>query len=180
MSRSLRVQLHADDPLRRRSLAAMLRASGHIVVEETPDVVLCDLTRDMPRPGEAEAPVVVLTDRLLGRETPAGALPRQVSAAQLDAALQAAAVGLLVRAPGAAPSDGFRPVSDDAPPLLTPREAQILSLVGEGMSNKAVARRLGISAHTVKFHVEAVFAKLGAHSRADAVARGLRRRLIEV
>ncbi len=46
------------------------------------------------------------------------------------------------------------------------------------MSNKTVARRLGISAHTVKFHLEAVFAKLGATSRAEAVAKGLRRGLI--
>ena len=62
--------------------------------------------------------------------------------------------------------------------VLTPRELEILACLGEGMSNKAVARRLGISAHTVKFHLEAVFAKLGATSRAEAVAKGLRRGLI--
>ena len=61
---------------------------------------------------------------------------------------------------------------------LTQRELEIVKLVSEGLSNKAVARRLGISAHTVKFHLEAVFAKLGAASRADAVARGLRGGLI--
>jgi DNA-binding CsgD family transcriptional regulator len=63
-------------------------------------------------------------------------------------------------------------------PLLTPRELEILACLGEGMSNKAVARRLGISAHTVKFHLEAVFTKLGVTSRAEAVAKGLRRGLI--
>ena len=50
----------------------------------------------------------------------------------------------------------------------------------ERAGNKAVARRLGISAHTVKFHLEAVFRKLGVTTRAEAVARGLRQRLIEV
>ena len=61
---------------------------------------------------------------------------------------------------------------------LTPRELEILACLGEGLSNKAAARRLGISAHTVKFHLEAVFSKLGATSRTDAVARGLRGGLI--
>ncbi len=66
------------------------------------------------------------------------------------------------------------------PALLTPREIEILTAIGEGKSNKEAARALGISAHTVKFHLEAVFAKLGAANRAEAVAKGLRRRLIEV
>ena len=66
------------------------------------------------------------------------------------------------------------------PPLLTPRETEILTLVGQGMSNKAVARALGISVHTVKFHLEALFAKLEATSRAEAVAKGLRGGVIEL
>ena len=69
---------------------------------------------------------------------------------------------------------------DPGAPLLTPREVEILALLGDGASNKAVARRLGISAHTVKFHLEAVFRKLGVTTRAEAVARGLRARLIEM
>ena len=66
------------------------------------------------------------------------------------------------------------------PPLLTPRETEILTLVGQGMSNKAAARQLGISVHTVKFHLEALFAKLEATSRAEAVAKGLRGGAIEL
>src|SRR5689334_3278894 len=180
MSRQLRILLHADDPVRRQGLSAMLQAAGHLLVQETPDVVLCDVDRDAVVPGEAEAPVVALTDRRLRGEQPTGVLRRQVSPEQLDAALRAAAAGLLVRTPREPARDGFRPAADDTPPLLTPREAEILTLVGQGMSNKEVARALGISVHTVKFHLEALFAKLDATSRAEAVAKGLRDGIIEV
>ncbi len=175
----LRILLHTDDPVRRQGLTAMLQASGHELVDETPDVVLCDVSARIDVPAESEAPVVALTDRPLGGETPAGLLPRTVSAAQLDAALWAVSAGLLVRWPGGTPTDGFAAARDDAP-LLTPRETQILTLVGQGMSNKAVARALGISVHTVKFHLEALFAKLDATSRAEAVAKGLRGGVIEL
>ena len=81
-----------------------------------------------------------------------------------------------------APKRNWIAVAEDDPahPLLTPREVDILAAVGEGLSNKAVARKLGISAHTVKFHMEAIFDKLDAATRAEAVAKGLRRGLIEV
>jgi DNA-binding NarL/FixJ family response regulator len=176
----LRVRLHADDPVRRRGLAAMVEAAGHQIVTETPDVVLCDLARDSPPPAEAEAPVVVLTgDAMLG-EQPAGVLPRDVDVAQLGPALRAVAAGLLVRAPGGLRPDGFHAAGDEIAPPLTPREAEILTLIGQGMSNKAVARELGISVHTVKFHLEALFTKLDATSRAEAVAKGLLGGVIEL
>jgi two-component system nitrate/nitrite response regulator NarL len=178
---SLRIMLHTSDPVRRRGLVAMLESAGHLVVADAPDVVVCDLARDSSPPAEAEAPVLVLTDQMLRGEQPAGVLPREVAATQLEPALRAVAAGLLVRAPVGLLLDGFRAAGDDAlPPLLTPREAEILTLVGQGMSNKAVARRLGISVHTVKFHMEALFAKLGATSRAEAVAKGLRGGIIEL
>ena len=180
MSQGLRVLLRAGDPVRRQGLIAMLEGAGHTLADETPDVVLCDGVRDTALPAEAEAPVVALTDSPIQGEQPAGVLPREVNAAQLDAALRAVATGLLVRSGSAAAGDGFRAAADDAPPLLTAREAEILTLVGEGMSNKAVARRLGISAHTVKFHLEAAFRKLDASSRAEAVAKGLQRGLVEL
>jgi DNA-binding NarL/FixJ family response regulator len=175
------VALHADDPVRRQGLTAMLEGAGHALVTDAPDVVLCDLGRDAMRPAETEAPVVMLANTPPRRDQPAGVLPREVTPAQLDAALRAVAAGLLVRSPGVPPSDGFRAAGDDTPaPLLTPREAEILALVGQGMGNKAVARRLGISVHTVKFHLEALFAKLDATSRAEAVAKGLRGGVIEL
>jgi DNA-binding NarL/FixJ family response regulator len=61
---------------------------------------------------------------------------------------------------------------------LTTREIQVLELLAEGLSNKAIARRLGISDQTVKFHVAALSGKLGAANRTDAVRRAVRRGLI--
>jgi len=174
----LRVRVHATDPMRRRGLVSMLQAAGHAVTEDTPDVELCDVGRDAPPlPHEAEAPVVALTSGRTVAGTPAGMLAADATAIQLDLALRAVAAGLLVRSAGvantAATERGFAPVADDAP-LLTPREREILGLVGQGLSNKSVARQLGISVHTVKFHLEALFAKLDATSRAEAVVKGLR------
>ena len=175
----LRIMLHANDPVRQQGLASMLESAGHVLVSDSPDVILCDQLRDARRPAEAEAPVVVLTDQPLRGEQPAGVLPRAVTADLLDPALRAVAAGLLVRVPASNPQDGFA-AADEAPALLTSREAEILALVGQGMSNKAVARALGISVHTVKFHLEALFAKLEATSRAEAVAKGLRGGVIEL
>jgi DNA-binding CsgD family transcriptional regulator len=59
-------------------------------------------------------------------------------------------------------------------PSLTPRERQVLGMVAEGLPNKIIAARLGISEHTVKTHLAALFAKLGVNTRAEAVARGAR------
>ena len=57
---------------------------------------------------------------------------------------------------------------------LTPRETEVLALLAEGASNKAIARRLGISVHTAKFHVGSVIDKLDAIGRTDAVAQAAR------
>ena len=61
---------------------------------------------------------------------------------------------------------------------LTPREIEVLELVAEGLSNKSIADRLGISDHTVKFHIASLSGKLGAGNRTDAVRRGVQRGLI--
>ncbi len=61
---------------------------------------------------------------------------------------------------------------------LTPREVQVLELLAEGLPNKAIAQRLGISDQTVKFHVSSISGKLGAKNRTDAVRRAARRGLI--
>jgi len=61
---------------------------------------------------------------------------------------------------------------------LTPREVQVLELLAEGLPNKAIAARLGVSDQTIKFHVAALSGKLGAANRTDAVRRGVRFGLI--
>lgn len=61
---------------------------------------------------------------------------------------------------------------------LTPREIQVLELLAQGLPNKAIATRLGISDQTVKFHVSSISGKLGAANRTDAVRRAVRRGLI--
>jgi DNA-binding NarL/FixJ family response regulator len=71
-------------------------------------------------------------------------------------------------------------VSGDESPAepLTGRETQVLELMAEGLPNKAIARELGISDQTVKFHVSSIAGKLGAANRTDAVRRAVRRGLI--
>jgi DNA-binding CsgD family transcriptional regulator len=71
-------------------------------------------------------------------------------------------------------------VSADGDVPLTPRELEVLSLLAEGMSNKAIARRLGISVHTAKFHVGALIDKFDAVGRTDAVAQAARRGVIHL
>ena len=101
---------------------------------------------------------------------------------QLLAAVRAVAAGLHVFAPALARAllqDG--PTDPTAPPVdLTPRESQVLALVAEGLTNKAIAQRLAISDHTVKFHVNAILGKLNAQSRTDAVVRATRQGLISL
>jgi len=63
---------------------------------------------------------------------------------------------------------------------LTSREVQVVELLAEGQSNKAIGQRLGISDQTVKFHVAAIAGKLGAVNRTDAVRRAIRRGIVSV
>jgi len=63
---------------------------------------------------------------------------------------------------------------------LTPRELDVLALMAEGASNKAIARQLGISVHTAKFHVGSILDKLDATGRTDAVAHAARRGVIHL
>ncbi|HSC23227.1 MAG TPA: helix-turn-helix transcriptional regulator [Casimicrobiaceae bacterium] len=68
----------------------------------------------------------------------------------------------------------------DPAALLTPREREVLALLAEGASNKTIARRLGISVHTAKFHVGSLLDKLDASGRTDAVTHAARRGVIEL
>jgi len=72
------------------------------------------------------------------------------------------------------------PASDDLTAIepLTPRELEVLELVTEGLPNKAIAVRLGISDQTVKFHLASIMGKLGASNRTEAVRRAVRSGLV--
>ena len=69
---------------------------------------------------------------------------------------------------------------DEIEERLTPREIEVVELLAEGLSNKAIAARLGISDQTVKFHVASICGKLGAANRTDAVRRAVRRGLVSL
>src|SRR5262249_6849217 len=144
---------------------------GHIVVEmqDAFDIILADGGRP---PGESRL-VVALGG--VDEEAP-GLLPRDAEASQIDAAVRAVASGLVGRFP-AAREAGFGAMGEtEAHALLTPRELEVLTALAEGMTNKAIARRLDISLHTVKFHIESLFRKLGARTRTEAVAKASERR----
>ena len=74
--------------------------------------------------------------------------------------------------------DGERGGAETFEEPLTPREVQVLELLAEGLPNKAIAARLGISDQTVKFHASSISGKLGAANRTDAVRRAARLGLI--
>ncbi len=63
---------------------------------------------------------------------------------------------------------------------LTPREHEVLTLLADGLPNRDIAARLGVSEHTVKFHLGAIFGKLGASTRTEAVQKGLRSGVIDI
>jgi two-component system, NarL family, response regulator YdfI len=113
-------------------------------------------------------------------------LTRSAPAEDILYAIQSAFSGLIVLEPVVTENllRRLRPVLDDVGPVfseaLTTREIQILQMLAEGVSNKAIAARLKISEHTVKFHISSVLSKMGAISRTEAVTRGIRNGLIVI
>jgi DNA-binding NarL/FixJ family response regulator len=122
---------------------------------------------------DAEAPL-----QALGAGASA-ALDRSASRHEIMAAVKAAAAGLVVVPPAllatllpeAPPADDVLKANGAGRARLTRRELEVLAAMADGASNKAIARRLGISFHTAKFHVAAILAKLDADSRTEAVAK---------
>jgi DNA-binding NarL/FixJ family response regulator len=82
------------------------------------------------------------------------------------------------RAAGATPA--MPPARDALVEELTPRERDVLALLSDGYANRAIGERLGISEHTVKFHLASIFGKLGASTRTEAVRKGLDLGLIDI
>jgi two-component system, NarL family, response regulator YdfI len=112
------------------------------------------------------------------RRGAAALLPWPTEGTRLSAALEAIGYGLRVL-PGALPvqrlaSRAAPETARAAGTILSPRERALLELVAAGLGNKAIARRLGVSINTVKYHLASIFAKLDARTRAEAVSAAAR------
>jgi len=109
-----------------------------------------------------------------------GCLPKTAAGDELAVAVRRVADGEVVLPPTAANALLQRLGSEAAMESLTQREIQVLRAVAAGQTNKAIALKLGISEHTVKFHLGSAMSKLGAASRAEAVATAIQRGLISL
>jgi DNA-binding NarL/FixJ family response regulator len=167
--------------------------AGHLA-GTMPDVMVIDVEPEASEAlnvefGAGHAPIalVVLTDETESEwfvqalpGDAAAILPRDAAPREIVAAIKAAAAGLCVLSPEIlARLLGVRkpPRQPASPPpleALTPREIEVLTMLAEGLGNKEIARQLDISENTVKFHLSAIFGKLGATSRTEAVMLGMR------
>lgn len=115
-----------------------------------------------------------------------GVLSADAAEDELAAAVRAVGEGLWVGAPGLVQSlirmNGRRESSSDESVVepLTAREMEVIQLMASGLANKQIALSLGISEHTVKFHLSSLYAKLGISSRTEAVKRGIELGLISL
>jgi DNA-binding NarL/FixJ family response regulator len=191
VSESLRVVLEQESDIEVVATAGSVTDAIAAVGAHRPDVILMDyylpdgdgLTAAAQITAkDPSIKIILLTGsddpHALGRAVEAGCvgyLHKVGSLQDLASAVRAAAAGhvvisadhlwqLLPRASG--------------PGALTKREREILYLVAEGQTNKAIAAQLVLSVHTVRTHVQTILAKLGAHSKLEAVAIAKRRRLL--
>jgi DNA-binding CsgD family transcriptional regulator len=155
-----RIVIVGPSPLQAQGALAALRGGVH--AEPGWDVVLGRVEDD------ADAWVVLGEDIVVrGAHGASAQLAPHTGASRLRAAVAAVLEGLSVRE---------LPWASDAPDHepLTPRELEVFELLAKGLSNRDIAGVLGISAHTAKFHVAQILAKVGAATRAEAVSEGLR------
>jgi DNA-binding NarL/FixJ family response regulator len=199
----VRVLVVSEDPLVRGGLASLLGGQPGIVLEgqvspdELPEAAGSGAEVALWAVGAGPSGLERLADtgshgvRVLAVLADDGQVPealgagargivrRDVEPSRLAAALRAVAQGLMV-------FDGDmaeavlrpRPVPAGHAEPLTPREQEVLELLAQGLSNKLIAARLGISDHTAKFHVNAILGKLGAQSRTEALAQAVRLGLV--
>ncbi len=178
--------------------ASEITTLGERIEALQPDVVLLwqgneeALLAELAYFNESNAPaVVVLVDNadknwateILSHPVQA-LLPRSATADEIIASIMAAALGLVVVHPDF--SEDLFPRTESvnralpAAPIqaLTGREIEVLGMLAQGWGNKTIAKQLGISEHTVKFHISSIFQKLNASSRTEAVTLGARLGLI--
>lgn len=172
-------------------LAADLDSASDEATEKHANVILADAGQNALEEWIAEfqeagmpagPPVLVMFDEAgtnaLARAVQAGVrgvLPSDAGAEQIVSALDAVSKGLVVLHP--AEMGAPRPARNEEVELiepLTPREREVLQMLAGGLGNKEIAARMKISEHTAKFHVAQILGKLGASSRTEAVAIGMR------
>jgi NarL family two-component system response regulator YdfI len=199
----IRVLIVAGSAVVRAGLEALLASSPGIecvgalpdlsnIEDLHPDVVLADASLDqLAPPANGYAPAFVLLTRVdqpgwtheairLGVRA---FLPRDASAAGILAAVESAAQGLAVVDPRELETllATTRPAHvEEETSVLTARELEVLRMLADGAANKQIAWKLGISEHTVKFHVASILSKLNAGTRTEAVTSGIRKGLILV
>ena len=182
----IRVQIETGSAVTRAGVEALLQGQSGIEVVNAAseaDVLIREEATELSD-GTSGLPVIVLSDELSPQEAlrsgTRAILPRNAAPAQIIAAIYAASAGLVViPAEDSAFMAPHVPLEQIAEPL-TPRETDVLEMVAEGLSNKVIAYRLGISEHTAKFHVNSILAKLNAGTRTEAVMRGIRLGLIKI
>lgn len=198
VSDPIKVALLTDDPLLRAGLSSLLAQVGSIDVVEGDgaEVALWDAGTDasktLARLAELRAmqmPVVAVVGDP-AHTAPAiaagarGVVLRDQVGPGIHAALAAVRSGLTVMdtqlANTLVPTQPIREHAPKGKGELTERERQVVQLLSEGLSNKLIADRLGISDHTAKFHVNGVMMKLGASTRTEAVVEAMRRGLIKL
>ena len=187
-------------PLKLVSSAHGISALSTQAREFQPDIILADLERPDPNfialvssIWQAHAPpiFVILIDApnsgWTSRALRAGVkaiLPRDASSEEIFSAIQAVHAGFVILDPEIT-QDLARHIhlesADHVPAAfdeLTTREIEVLRMMADGLGNKQIASRLGISDHTIKFHISSILDKLGASSRTEAVTLGIRMGLI--
>ncbi len=173
------------------------QAALELAVSLEPQIILYDLTLDDEevtglwrlRSQAAAIPVLALSEtdtsaRVLAalQAGARGCLPKTATGEELYEAATRVIAGQAILHPSATSTllDALALRGDTPAEPLTTREGEVLRLVADGLTNKAIGLRLGISEHTVKFHLGSAMTKLSAASRAEAVAVAMRRGLISV
>jgi DNA-binding NarL/FixJ family response regulator len=180
-----RIGIQIDDPDLLDPISTMLAGEPDRVALDPrePEVVIADHL-----PADDGVPIIVLEDLANPLEIlkagASGVLPRNSTLSDLLLAIDAVAHGFAILLREVPWPESARDRISDRPsptrqdPMLTARELEVLQLLAEGASNKLIARRLGISFHTAKFHVASIAEKLDATGRTDAVAQAVRLGLI--
>jgi DNA-binding NarL/FixJ family response regulator len=165
--------------------AVIAGADGLTLVERNPDVCLWS-REDLAAPPGRPVPIVLMGESgwtaELFRAGVRAILPNGAPPAEIVTSIEAAAAGLAVIEPSELETLLGEPAVQQTagPDPLTARELEVLRMLADGTANKNIAWQLGISEHTVKFHVAQILAKLNAGTRTEAVTLGIRKGLILV